>query len=390
MLDAPSPAPPQSSQSTGSQPYRQMSGNNPYQQVHNSNPFGLAPSQSQHALNQAFQNMSVAATQKSQPLFPNHTGGFPGPQQPQYQQIYQQSMTPPVPNNQAQFYPPVIYENPSQQPQQSQQNTSYNPFIQQMQQPQPLQTNFSTNPYNQQQATPQNLYQSPIEQSTGQQYQSYYDNGGQQQQIQQQQIQQPQMAPYIAQAQGNHQQNINPFFQQSQPQQPQQVPQQFDYQPQQQPQYLQHAQQPHPVLPQQTGRADKDSILDLFNYPQLAPAPQQYSQPLQQAQEQTQNLANPPAPHIQQQGRSVSSPVSAYGGSKNPFAQSPTTTSQYASQNGDSLGNLGQGPSVRSGNMNGNESGHMSQESISVDTGGWTNGRHSPDAWGSISARSGR
>jgi hypothetical protein len=30
---------------------------------------------------------------------------------------------------------------------------------------------------------------------------------------------------------------------------------------------------------------------------------------------------------------------------------------------------------------------HVSQESMSVDTGGW-NGRHSPDAWGTISSRS--
>lgn len=30
---------------------------------------------------------------------------------------------------------------------------------------------------------------------------------------------------------------------------------------------------------------------------------------------------------------------------------------------------------------------HISQESMSVDTGGW-NGRHSPDAWGQISSRS--
>ncbi|TVY55004.1 UBA domain-containing protein, partial [Lachnellula suecica] len=132
MLDNPPPiAQPQSSQSTGSLPQQpnQMTGKNPYQQT--SNPFGLMPSQSQVNLNQAFQNMAVAP---SQPLFPNHTGGFPGPQQSQHQQLYQQSMTPPVPSIPQQYYPPVIYENPQQQQvQQVQPNSSYNPFMQNQQ-----------------------------------------------------------------------------------------------------------------------------------------------------------------------------------------------------------------------------------------------------------------
>lgn len=37
---------------------------------------------------------------------------------------------------------------------------------------------------------------------------------------------------------------------------------------------------------------------------------------------------------------------------------------------------------------NGGGRGHASQESVSIDSGGWQNGRHSPDAWGTISARS--
>jgi hypothetical protein len=35
-----------------------------------------------------------------------------------------------------------------------------------------------------------------------------------------------------------------------------------------------------------------------------------------------------------------------------------------------------------------NGSRHVSQESMSVNAGGWQSGRHSPDAWGTISARS--
>jgi len=48
----------------------------------------------------------------------------------------------------------------------------------------------------------------------------------------------------------------------------------------------------------------------------------------------------------------------------------------------DTVGNMMQFAPVQNGPR------HMSQESISIqDAGGWSNGRHSPDAWGSISAR---
>jgi hypothetical protein len=347
MLDAPPPiAQPQSSQSTGSMghPQSQIAGNNPYQQTQNSNPFGLMPSQSQYSLNRAFQNMSVS---NSQPLFPNHTGGFPGPQQPQNHQLYQQSMTPPVPSLPQQYYPSVIYENPAQQPVQ---NGNYNPFVQQQvqrqmqQQPRPINTNFQNNPYNQQVSTPQNLYQSPFEQSPSQQYPSTYY--------------------------GNNTQQMNPFLNQTTP-------------PQQMNPYLNQPnvrQQTYPLMPQQTGRADKRSILDLYNYPQLAPTPlQQPGQDQGQAQSQSTNSGLGDS----QQQRSVSSPLAAHvAGSKNPFALSGGGGVQNASEN--SVGSMAQ----FAPNQNGAR--HASQESISVDAGGWHNGngRHSPDAWGSISARS--
>jgi hypothetical protein len=341
MLDAPPPiAQPQSSQSTGSManPQNHTMGSNPYQQNQNSNPFGLMPSQSQYSLNQAFQNMSVS---NSQPLFPHHTGGFPGPQPPQSQQLYQQSMTPPVPSLPQQYYPSVIYENPAQQPVQN----NYNPFMQQqMQQPAPINTNLQNNPYNQQVSTPQNLYQSPFEQSPSQQYPStYYDN--------------------------NAQQQMNPFFNQNASQQPKMNP------------FLNQTntrQQTHPLMPQQTGRADKRSILELYNYPQLAPTPLRPSEQEQgQAQSQSMNSALG-VPQQQQQQRSVSSPLA---GSKNPFALSG---GGVQSSGGDSVGNLAQFAPTQNGPR------HASQESVSVDPGGWHNGngRHSPDAWGNISARS--
>jgi hypothetical protein len=370
MLDAPPPiAQPQSSQSTGSlaHPQGQMMGNNPYQQAANSNPFGLMPSQSQYSLNQAFQNMNVSS---SQPLFPNHTGGFPGPQQPQHQQLYQHSMTPPVPSLPQQYYPSVIYENPAQQPQQS---TSYNPFMQQqqLQQAPLINTNFPNNPYNQQVATPQSLYQSPMEQSPPQQFpSSVYDNGVQQQQ---------QMNPYLNQnaPQQQQQQQMNPFLNQSNPQQmPQQVSQQaYGYQSQQ-PQYQQYRQQTHPLMQQQTGRVDKRSILDLYNHPQLAPSRPQAQLQQDQHQKMSVDLT------ASQQQRSVSSPLATpMAGSRNPFMSSGGGNVQSPGGE-DTLGGMGQFGPPQNGVR------HVSQESINVDTGGWTNGRHSPDAWGSISARS--
>lgn len=344
MLDVPPPiAQPQSSQSTGSMAQQgQTTGNNPFQTT-NSNPFGLMPSQSQYNLNQAFQNMSVS---NSQPLFPNHTGGFPGPQPPANQQLYQSSMTPPVPSLPQQYYPSVIYENPVQQPAQN----NYNPFMQQeMQQPQPINTNLPNNPYNQQASTQQNLYQSPSEQTPSQQYPSaYYGNNAQL------------MNPFLNQ--NAPQQQVNPFFNQA------------DGRLQTYP----------PLIAQQTGRADKRSILDLYNYPQLAPTPLQQQQHPQQPENQgsaPSQLTNQGLGGFPQQ-RSVSSPlVGQVAGSKNPFALSGGGAQNPAE---DSVGNLPQ----FTPNQNGAR--HASRESMSIDGGGWHNGngRHSPDAWGSISARS--
>ncbi|CZR59854.1 related to GTS1-transcription factor of the Gcs1p/Glo3p/Sps18p family [Phialocephala subalpina] len=385
-LDAPPPvAQPQSSQSTGSmaQSQNQMMGNNPYaQQSQNSNPFGLAPSQSQYNLNQAFQNMSVSSSQP--PLFPHHTGGFPGPQPNQHQQLYQSSMTPPVPSLPQQYYPPVIYENSIQQPQR---NNSYNPFMQQSQQPPALNTNVPSNPYMQQISTPQSLYQSPMDQSPQQQFPSsspFYQNGAQQ------------MNPYLNQAaQTNTQQQMNPFLQNQNPsshQAPQQMSgfQSSQSPPQQQSQQLfnfqsQYRQQTMPLMAQPTGKADKRSILDLYNYPQLAPTPMQQHQQVSQQQEQApaHNLAAPGAQNaFQQQQRSVSSPLAQHSaGSRNPFASSGGSTTQGT---GDTVGQMPTFAPIQNGSR------HVSQESMSIDTGGWTNGRHSPDAWGSISARSTR
>ncbi|WP_234038569.1 hypothetical protein, partial [Erythrobacter sp. YJ-T3-07] len=86
------------------------------------NPFGVPAQQSDYNLNASMQNLSLAPAQPQQ-LFPHHTGGLPA--HPSIQQpIYQQSMTPPIPQSQnyASFFSngnQVSYQQPfqSSQPQ---------------------------------------------------------------------------------------------------------------------------------------------------------------------------------------------------------------------------------------------------------------------------------
>lgn len=125
---------------------------------------------------------------------------------------------------------------------------------------------------------------------------------------------------------------------------------------------------PAPSGPVVTGRADKASILALFDQPHLAPIPPS-----------TGSMADPPtvtptaspivtAPPLAPP-RSVSMPVGSPAPSpnRNPFAVVETPGS----------GRMGlEGPTGR----------HSSQES--VDVGSWTSpGRHSPDAFKNLSAR---
>lgn len=353
-------APPQSSQSTGTlaHPNTQHINGNQYHSLNGTNPanpFGLVPSQSQHnlhqqyALDQSFQNMSLG---QSQTLFPNHTGGFPN------RQPYQNAGGSPMPTI-PQHFTPSLFDNQPQQ-RQAQQSQNYNPFLQQ-QTPQPQAFNqvgnmSPTNPYalqQQAQTFPQQTY---YDQS--QQQQAYYE---QNQQVQSpQQYQQPQMV----------QQQNNPYgVQLQQNQQYAQSPQQF----------MQFQSQPQQLLPQQTGRADKSSILALYNYPQLAPvAPQpQSSMEVNQHQNQTAQVSGGAMPNQQQQ-RSVSSPLATYAfGSRNPFLSGGN--GPQASNGGNVMNGAGQG-----------QTRHVSQESMSIDVGGWygQNGRHSPDAFANLSARS--
>jgi len=354
-FDMPS-APPQSSQSTGTLANPQHVNGNQYHSPNSANPFGLAPSQSQHnlhqqyTLDQSFQNMSLG---QSQTLFPNHTGGFPS------RQVYQNTGGSPMPTI-PQHFTPSVFDNQSQQ-QQAQQGQNYNPFLQQ-QSPQSQVSNqvgniSPANPYAPQQRAQTYPIQTYLDQS--QQQQAYYD---QNQQVQSpQQYQPPQMV----------QQQTNPY--QVQVQQNQQYGQ-----PSQQ--YMQFQAQQQQQLPHQIGRADKSSILALYNYPQLAPIAPQAQSPIEINQHQdlnTQVFSGGGMPNQQQQ-RSVSSPLAAYAsGNRNPFLSG--ANGQQATNGGNGINGAALG-----------QTRHVSQESMSVDTGGWhgQNGRHSPDAFANLSARS--
>ncbi|KAF3214531.1 hypothetical protein TWF679_004898 [Orbilia oligospora] len=178
----------------------------------------------------------------------------------------------------------------------------------------------------------------------------------------QQQQQQPFQQTFTPPLQQTHTNGALPVIFQPSPQSPFQDPNQAFLQQQQQQFPLQPLQQQHsglapaaqPLMPQLTGRADKSTILQLYNYPQLAPAPSTVQQ----------NVTGLP---IQQ--RSVSTPVFQNSGSNNPFA---------AKMNGPSVV---PSPTIVQDTF---KRGHMTQES--VDFRGLQNGRHSPDAFASLSA----
>ncbi|RYC64961.1 hypothetical protein CHU98_g1270 [Xylaria longipes] len=327
------PAQPQSSQSTGT-----LQNTNPF---YNNNPFG-APSQQQreYSLSQSVQNLSLAPSQP--PLFPHHTGGAPATQ-PVAQPTYAHSMTPPVPQIQnfaaMAFNGNQTYPQPAQLPQQQ----GYNPFLQTPTTPQqPLSLNIS--PYQYQGSMTNNPFtRSPtgmaspmLNQIPEQSQQNVYNS--------------PQ-TPYGA----------NPFMTMSQPAQISQPTQQQWYQ-----QNQQQAQTFQPTYAPQ--RANKESIMALYGYAQpvqCSPQPQAQgaSNPFEA------NLAAPAQP--QMQAPIQQSPPST--ATTNPFLNNATAPnpSPFAPTNQAAS-------SARS-----RESMMLGMEMA------WNNGRHSPDAFASLSARSG-
>lgn len=332
------------------QPTRNFTSPNPFQpQSQSYNPFDNSTQQATNIpLENAFQGMQLS----QQPLFPNATGGYPS--QPQPQELRFQTMTPPVPQMPQQYAQnnPYSQQNPVT-------NHNYNPFYQAAPQPATASLNpYALNSQTQSNQTAHNSYQqSLMTQTFGNGYgtdssQTYSPQQGsfQQQSLQQQQQQQQQ-------------------FQQSHPPQPQPfqthpIPSHSFTDPAQDTMYAQFQQsQPQPLLGQRTGRIDKTSILDLYNYPQLAPPPLPIDTNSTSAMEST-NPNVPPGMKPAQ--RSTTMPLHLSTGTKNPFQSAPTNPS---AANGISPGGYR----------------HASQES--VDVGGYQNGRHSPDAFASLSAR---
>ena len=305
-----------------------------YQQAHNpftSNDPSTAP------LENAFQNLHVA-----QPLFPNATGGYPSQQQQLQQARVQQSMTPPVPQIPQQYAQSNPYSPQFQ--------GGYNPFFQSnMQTPAvPSNQSFPAQPIG-----PSNPFFAT-------------SNSGYIPQPNPPQSFHPQELTPVPQPQNLQQQ----WYNQSYPNQSYQqgnggMPSISEQQPQ-------YQYQPPQLMPQRTGRVDKSSILALYNYPQPAPPLNPDASnapvPIEQVQ-QIESSGAAPGPTLKTSGqRSVTMPVNLTAGSRNPFA---TSASAFRSSNPQQI-NAGSGQ--QAGQQN-------------VDAGGLQNGRHSPDAFASLSAR---
>ena len=334
------------------------------------NPFDAVPVQSQPSWEQAFHGMQI-----SQPLFPNTTGGYPAQQQPMFDQRQQYSMTPPVPSMPQQYSyvasPPAMNNNANpffqtQQPQFSNpyanttqnppmQSPSANPFFNQSTVPQSNQLSQTQQQYQQPQTSANPFGIPPDAQSQqqrsmtdpqaafGQLNQPVFNmNAMSQQPFQQQPSQQAYQQSQQPQSTNS---NTNPFLSMHIPptqNQPAPPPLQT-FQPQQPQQQL---------MPQQTGRYDKSSILALYNYPHLAPQ----REPLASVPE---NQDPPSSNGNPGPKRSATMPV-GMSTSRNPFMNMNNGTSSNTSR-------------------------HGSQESMAVN--GLSSGRHSPDAFANLSSQ---
>ncbi|KAK0638781.1 hypothetical protein B0T16DRAFT_231166 [Cercophora newfieldiana] len=349
MLDTPQPPQPLSSQSTGT-----LQNRNPYLSS-SPNPYGMPSQQGPGPLDLAFQNMTLAPP--SQPLFPNHTGGMAGPQQMTAQAIYQQQpMTAPIPSM-GQNYSSMGFQHSQTYPLPAQPTgASYNPFMNQQAQVQPQQplmvntaaypNNFGNNPFTR---SPTRIQSPGLAQIPEQAQQNFYAPAAQPGLVSPQQNN-----PFLSQGMGLPQQQQQQQQQQYPVQMPQQQ-QQMGYAQQIPSQYQQNPYQQNPY--QQPQRPDKASIMALYNYPQLAPTPFQ-------SQEQAQTPRADPA-----------APAAPGPGSKNPF---------MGAGNGTAVGPAAQQSLVDTSMP---KQYNASRESVMALGLEWSNGRHSPDAFASLSAR---
>lgn len=320
------------------------------------NPFGRPPHQQADAISQAFQGLTVSAPQHS--LFPHRTGDVEVPGQ-QHLSGLQQYMSPSAPTSPYYLHQPMNFQSAMTYPQPQPQPTGYNnnPFLSQPSSPaealgpqqnlsigtSPMQGGLANNPF----ARSPVRIASPALGQIPEQGQSSFVTASPQ--------------PLST--------NTNPFFVNSMQNPTQQMGQQAVGQTAWDPQSAFYQHQPqHP--PQ---RQDKASIMALYNQPYQAP-PQSTapgSSFLQQtpAQPEEQNAysalpACAPATAATGQPRSVSQPLP---GNTNPFMTRGTTTA--------TSGALSSSRHIDRDSMN-----------LGVDM-AWTNGRHSPDAFASLSAR---
>jgi hypothetical protein len=337
--------------------YQQQQQQQPQQQQNygqSYNPFGQQPQQqqqqqqqSQQSLEQSFQGMQLSqqpqqyqqAQQPAQPLFPNRTGGL-GQPNPSFAQTnpFQQSFTPPpmpqIPEQYSSFQPPQPQYQSMSQP-----ASPGNPFLKSSRS-QIFTPSANSNPFG-----PSLL---------------------------QQQAQQPQ------QQQASQQQAFNPWMTQQQTQTPTaQAPNPFNsmgssYQQTQTPtaqapnpwQYQQQPAQQH-SYPQNNAPFDKYAAFSLYGQQQSAPQ-RSATMPnlLMQAEAGAQAQAQAPA-------APAASNTLSFSGHSNPFGSAaPTPAAPHAKP----LSALAQNQGTR----------HVSNES--VDFTGLMGGRHSPDAFGSLSS----
>jgi len=319
-----------------------VSPTNPFLQTQMQNPqvYQMNQAQQQYANPfQQYQPQQMSPQQQPQQQYIQQQQ-MPMQMQPQYQQPQQVQQHEQLQQQWLNVAPPTQQLSPLYggiQPLQSQ--STGNPFFS---------NPISTNPYMQtQHQQPSQQQPSFVSSSPFEHYQNVP------QQIQPQHTQQPQQSSY-----GTQYLNTNP----------QTYTQAF----QTEPQYV--ASQ---LTPQLTGRADKSTILALYNYPQFAPAPSSIQQPIPQ--------------EIKPPQRSVSAPVHVLAGSKNPFTQAAAESKMADGTNNSSNGSMlppsQQATTMQTieGTAKANGSRHMTQES--VDFGGWQSGRHSPDAFASLSAK---
>ncbi|KAF3058006.1 UBA domain-containing protein 3 [Daldinia childiae] len=353
------PAQPQSSQSTGT-----LQNRNPF---YATNPFGMPNQQADFNLNQSLQNLNLSiAPAPQQALFPHHTGGVPTPQ-PMSQSYYSQPMTPPIPQTQSYAQPSLAssqsyFQLPTQQPQ------SYNPFLQAPANPQPA-LSLNTSPFQNQGSLANNPFaRSPtrvvsptLNQIPEQSQQNFYNSSH---------------STYASNANNPS----NPFFTTSQPVQAS-APAVMS-QPTQQAWY--ETQPPAQVAPQpvyqqqQPQRPNTASIMALYNYPQLAPARPQVQDQSAPSTQINQTAPLPAQPQVPLQ-QNTSSPLA---GSNNPFMHNAATPVPNAA--------AAPSPFAVPNNHNPAPSGARSRESMTLGMEmAWNNGRHSPDAFASLSARSG-